>query len=177
MFEIILAAQSGDEQAMLKLIEDFTPLLKKYGKKLKRDDGFEELCASFISVVHKIPLSKMESSNPAVFISYFATAVKNEYIRLSKAEKNYEIRMADLPEESEQMLENQLVTEDVYQYDIGYLLNNSLLSPYQRDILYQHFCEDKPISKIAEEYGVSRQSINHTKKRALDILRKSLLLD
>lgn len=64
---------------MLKLIKDFTPLLKKYGKKLKRGDGFEELCASFISIVYKIPLSKMESSNPAVFISYLATAVKNEY--------------------------------------------------------------------------------------------------
>lgn len=54
----VLLAQSGDQDSMQDLIDQFTPLLKHYSRILYVEDSFNELVLSFIEIVHAIPLEQ-----------------------------------------------------------------------------------------------------------------------
>jgi DNA-directed RNA polymerase specialized sigma subunit len=48
---LLARAQQGDDEAMLELINRFQPLLKKYAKKLRYDDAYEDCLLFFIELV------------------------------------------------------------------------------------------------------------------------------
>ena len=41
--DLVKKAQGNDKEAMLKLIEQFVPLLRKYSRKLNYEDSYEEM--------------------------------------------------------------------------------------------------------------------------------------
>jgi RNA polymerase sigma factor (sigma-70 family) len=55
--------------------------------------------------------------------------------------------------------------------DINYLINSNLLTEKQRDQIQMYFFENKSLSEIGKEYGVTREAIRQSIKRALDHIR------
>ena len=78
----VLLAQSGDQDSMQDLIDQFKPLLKHYSRILYVEDSFNELVLSFIEIVHAIPLESLKDNNDGVIVKYISTSLKNAYISL-----------------------------------------------------------------------------------------------
>lgn len=57
----IVKSQKGDKDSTLKLIEKFTPLIKKYEYKLNYEDAYNDLIMDFIESIHNIHVEKMKS--------------------------------------------------------------------------------------------------------------------
>lgn len=51
LLEKVKEAQNGDDTAMEFLVEEFTPLIKKYSKLLNREDAFEDIRCDFIIII------------------------------------------------------------------------------------------------------------------------------
>jgi RNA polymerase sigma factor (sigma-70 family) len=54
---------------------------------------------------------------------------------------------------------------------IGDLLNNSILTDKQRAQIKMYYFDDKTLSEIGKEFGVSREAIRQSIKRGLDIIK------
>ena len=48
----IIQAKQGSQADMLSLLQQFQPILKKYGRKLWGEDGLEDMTAAFLQVIH-----------------------------------------------------------------------------------------------------------------------------
>ena len=54
---------------------------------------------------------------------------------------------------------------------IDLLLNNNLLSDKQKKQIHMYYFEDKTLSEIGQEFGVSREAIRQNIKRGLEIIK------
>ena len=89
----VLLAQSGDQDSMQDLIDQFTPLLKHYSRILYVEDSFNELVLSFIEIVHAIPLESLKNNNDGVIVKYIVTSLKNAYVaHVRKNKKEISLR-------------------------------------------------------------------------------------
>lgn len=43
LFDQIMSAQAGDKNTMMALVEQFFPIIRKYGRKLDPEDGTNEM--------------------------------------------------------------------------------------------------------------------------------------
>ena len=57
--DLVKKAQGNDKEAMLKLIEQFVPLLRKYSRKLNYEDSYEEMTLFFIELIKSFRLDKL----------------------------------------------------------------------------------------------------------------------
>lgn len=63
MYTLICLAKNGDEQAMIKLIKQFDPLLIKLSTKYSNridEDCYQELSVKFILAVNKFDLKRFK---------------------------------------------------------------------------------------------------------------------
>lgn len=56
---LLVRAQRGDEEAMLELIKRFQPLLRKYAKKLRYDDAYEDCRLFFIELIKSVDEARL----------------------------------------------------------------------------------------------------------------------
>lgn len=56
-------------------------------------------------------------------------------------------------------------------FSIDLLLNNNLLSDKQKKQIHMYYFEDKTLSEIGQEFGVSREAIRQNIKRGLEIIK------
>lgn len=61
--------------------------------------------------------------------------------------------------------------KDNLAFSINHLLNNNLLSEKQKKQIHMYYFEDKTLSEIGEEFGVSREAIRQNIKRGLEIIK------
>lgn len=52
LMDQIIQAKQGSQADMLSLLQQFQPILKKYGRKLWGEDGLEDMTAAFLQVIH-----------------------------------------------------------------------------------------------------------------------------
>lgn len=50
LMDQIIQAKQGSQADMLSLLQQFQPILKKYGRKLWGEDGLEDMTAAFTNV-------------------------------------------------------------------------------------------------------------------------------
>jgi RNA polymerase sigma factor (sigma-70 family) len=55
--------------------------------------------------------------------------------------------------------------------DISYLLNNDILSDKQKRQIQMYYLEDKTLSEIGKEFGVSREAVRQNIKRGLELIK------
>lgn len=144
---------------MMKIINKFNPLIKKYSRKLNYDGADTDLIITFIETVYKMPLT---NSNDSCIVNYINKSITNKYIFLSKV--NAQIK------HSEKALElyNLEDKNNIYIED-SILIRSSLdkLSNIEKKILIEEYIKDYAETKIAKELKVSRQAVNKTKNKAL----------
>ncbi|MBV1820964.1 RNA polymerase sigma factor [Clostridium cochlearium] len=170
LYCLVKHSQSKDDKAILRILDKFSPLIKKYSRKLNYDGADSDLTIALIEIINKIPISTNKNmTKEYILVSYIATSLVNKYIYLSKKHQSSTKLDVILNEEI-------LYSEPEGNLEDKILLNMSLdrLPKLQQKILKEYFYNDKSCLELARELNVSRQSINQTKNRALNNLKKYL---
>lgn len=173
-FLIYQYQNENDDDSLLLVLEQFTPLIKKYARKLSYDGAQTDLIIYFIELLKKIPLNK-QMKEDKYLLGYISTSIKNHYIKLNKS--YYKILT------NETKLNLDLTTPELiidnFQNDFienTIVLNLALskLSECQKKIIIDKFFNQKTDIEISKELNISRQAINKTKNKALNNMRNYL---
>lgn len=166
--EIIVIAQKGEESALLKLIEKFDPLLKKYANKLDDLDAYQNLRVDFIEFILNIDIENIRIPSEARIVNYISTSVYHIYIKQSIL-LNYSrkiLLLSDLSEAQNIKIEEQSAIKEKYiNSNLEYALNK--LTSNEKELIHLIFYKEQTIPEIAKLYGTSRQAINQKKIRIL----------
>lgn len=156
------------DMAVFPLVYDeFKNLIAFYAKKLCYEDAAADLNLFFIELLYAIDLSNFKADESIGIRRYIAVCLRNEYIVLSvKAEK---LKSFSFP-----LFETFNSYSD--DYDDKILLSQAFkaLSEKQKAILIDRYYYGYSIAEISKKMGVTRQTINDTKIRALCSLKKIL---
>lgn len=159
----IVNAQKNHEEALLSLVNDFVPLIKKYATKMNSEDAFADLRLEFIEIILGIDTERFANYVEPQILSYIKTSVYNSYIKLSKKKCDYEnntFPTEDIRDEIEKAHYDEY--ENIFLEDLKkYLTENEF------DVIYKHFFCGVTINDIASIKGVSRQAVNQVKTRAI----------
>ncbi|PWE85254.1 hypothetical protein LG34_17060 [Eubacterium ramulus] len=173
LYKIVVDAKNGDQDAKMKLINKFMPVIRKCSRKLYSEDAENEMILFILELIPKIPDNLLRPENDGKIVNYISISVKNHYsycIRKKMQEKD-KIPFSDLSEEQLHLLENELSTND----EMNKLIQDDLdisLSEKEYKVIVMFYFEQYSIAEIAEEFNVSRQAVNQMRCRAINKLRK-----
>lgn len=165
-------AKENDEKAIVKLIEHFYPLMKKYAMKLEYEDAYEDMVLWFIELIRSDKLALLQEE---VIVSYIHVSVTNYYNKkIGKIlERKKEVVFSDLSERYLYLLEVRTATKDNHslfeEWNLQEILNESECMILKLFLIDGYSC-----AEIARVSGKSRQAINQQKKRALKKLKEVL---
>ena len=168
--QICKCAQNGSEEAMLYVVKKFNPIIAKYAFMLNYEDNKADMMIFIRNLINKMQMEKFQGEGQIV--GYIVKSIKNEYMRLSllKSKKAQNEFLVDgLFDKQEPVCE----ADPMEETDLKMLMINLLaqrLTVKERTVLFKHFVEDKLISQIAMEEGISRQAVNQIKNVALQKL-------
>lgn len=168
LLDKIIKAQENHNKDLENIIEDFTPLIRKFASKLYYEDAFADLRLEFIEIILGINIDLFRNYEEGQILSYIKISMKNAYIKLSRKacidEMNvfYVEDVRDELEKSHYDNYENVFFEDVKKY----------LTPNEFDVIYKHFLCGLTISNIASAKGISRQAVNQLKSWAIKKLSK-----
>jgi RNA polymerase sigma factor (sigma-70 family) len=173
--DVIQAAQKGDENAMITLLNQFEPLINKYTRMvaLESEDARQELSLAFIQLVLNIKLSSFNIICNGTLVSYISKSMYHAYIVISKKQA----KSFDKASLCEHMHYNDLAYSTFDQYNnlfIGEI--EETLTKKEFFVICCHYFHGMTIDEIAKKIGISRQGVNKTKNRALEKLKESYKL-
>ncbi len=140
------------------IIDGFTDLIKYYAGKSPAEDMSSDLMLFLLELI---------SAGRAISRRYVAVAVRNEYIRLSKAEAAR--RSAEVPY-NEEMRGQEYNAENIID------MKNALrgLPEKQRKTLILHRVSGLTFEELAKKHGTTRQAQCRLEKRAAKNARRLL---
>ncbi|MFA9380585.1 MAG: sigma-70 family RNA polymerase sigma factor [Acetanaerobacterium sp.] len=177
LFESILKAQSGNEKELMRLVDQFYPLLKKYTKMLCYEDAYYDLRLKLIEVIKTIRLGNFSSKTDDHLLKYFKTVIEHHYLFLSQKQKAFQnlIPFSAVINENEQdestyFLDKLMSSWDEYP-QIDYDIFRSYLTQRETEVLYYFYLYHYPVKSIAKHYHISIPAVSQTKARAIKKLR------
>ena len=172
---LIEQAQNNDNDAMLEIIEAFSPLIAKYSSYMNYDEDFKsEMQLKLIEfILNEFKTENLRDKNNYVIVKYIQTVLHNHYILLSKANRKHNDNevsyehdiLVDLSDSNDSLQDN---TKDL-------LLHETLKSVLTDR---EYLCVDLIIlqgytaESVSDKLGISKQAVNQCKKRALKKLKK-----
>ncbi|MGE5627787.1 MAG: sigma-70 family RNA polymerase sigma factor [Solirubrobacterales bacterium] len=168
LYDLLIESTNNNEDALMKIIDKFMPLIKNYNRKLSYDGADSDLIIHLIKIVKKFVNKRhFDFTNDKLIVSYIAKSIKHEYIRLSKINckitKNETLLNEDiLSIPTDNNFENAIL--------INELLNR--LPKNQSSLLRQIYMDGYSETNLATKLNISRQAINKAKRKALDNLKK-----
>ena len=163
---------------MLTLINQFQPALYGYAKRAGYEDAQEDLTADFIEIVRDLNMSRLSSLDDGILVRYLTTCLRNKSRRrcgeyLKKI--GHEQLLCDCSEAQQWYLEtSNTVPPPEKELAFEEIVSDQRLTPLQRAILAALYQDGLSVSEFSQKAGVSRQSINQAKNRALKTLRKDM---
>lgn len=172
--EKIRLAKTGNEEAMMEILDICNPIVKKYTRLLNYDEDCKsELVLKVISLVkEEINLDKMENLSDGVMINYFSTALRNQYIAISVG--RCRIRDNEIAYDQDsfgEMLEGNPQTETGMEDSILFETMKTTLTEREKLCVQRIVLEGWTAESLAATLGISKQAVNQCKKRALEKLR------
>lgn len=168
--KIIQSKEQGYKNAILKLIKQFQPLIKKYSYLLYYEDSQSELTLTFIETLYKIPIDNPNFKQDQYIISYISKSIRNNYIYL--LQKRNQLYYYECPINLE-------IMGDLYQENVEdkLFINDLLLllTEREKEIINLKYFKEYSDIEISKKIGISRQAVNKTKNRALKKMRKKCL--
>ncbi|HVJ49840.1 sigma-70 family RNA polymerase sigma factor [Desulfitobacterium sp.] len=173
--DLIVQSQKCDSDATLTLIKKFDPLLKKYAYKLHYDDAYNDLLSDFIELLKNIRLDRMRDTTEGILVSYIYTSIRSSYIkRLIALKKLHNIISYSAISDSElYYTEAASATSDTY-FELELAGIDYVLTESEFNIVKMIYLLGYTVTETASIYGISRQAVNQTKKRALQKLGKGV---
>ena len=165
-------AQNNDQDAMLKLIQKFSPLLKKYGRKLVYEDAAEELVLDFIELMHSINLSQLNNHTDGALVNYISRAMYHCYV------KRIAVRIDATPDivslEELPMEQLKLLSVDPYEdSSVSFCFPAACLSTKEELVIRAVYDYGYTATSLARTLRVSKQNINQIKWCAIKKLQKT----
>lgn len=105
---LIIKAQGSDNEAMLELINKFSPLLKKYARRLNYEDAQNDLTLYFIQLIHGMNLEKMLCKENGSIINYISICIKNYHNK----------KIAEIVNLKKEIVHTSLSEEQLYYVDV-----------------------------------------------------------
>lgn len=175
IYEKIVSAQSGNEPAMLELIEQFSPLLKKYAHLLQTEDSLDELTVDFIELIMAVKLTSLRSHNDGALVNYIKKTMRYKYISRSKRrQQEAEILHWDDFEEAVQRKHEPRCPLFTSEAEFLQGIPAKILSSSELSIIAMIYLEGYSAAEIARAKGITRQAVNQIKRRALKKLHKAI---
>lgn len=176
--DTIRNAQSGNNDEMLALIKQFQPALCGYAKHAGYEDAYEDLVADFIEIIRDLNLSHLSSLDDGVLVRYLTICLRNksrrrcgEYLKKT----DHEQLLCDCSEAQQWYFEtSNAVPSPEKELAFENIVSDQRLTPLQRAILAALYQDGLSVSEFSKKAGVSRQSINQAKNRALKTLRNDM---
>ena len=171
LWRLIELSQAGDSECTLQLVSQFSPLLKKYSRRLRVEDSYEILQSCLLELIARMDIKRLSCCTNGVIIKYIEKTLLHQYIALSRdARKITTVLTEDLSEHDFFEYDLRFSNKDEY---ISLLLRDmqSVLSPTEYRILFSLFIKQYSVSETALQLNVTRQSVNQTKNRALRKLK------
>ena len=177
IIEKIKLAKSGDDAAMMEIIEQFSPIIEKYTRLMSsNEDCRSDLVLKLIALVkNEIDPDKMRNIGDGAVVNYIVRALYHQYINFSKdycrKRNNETIYDQDVLDES---LEDDL-------YNSGDMYSGLMMETFRSKLTEREYMcvrlivlEGWTAEEVADYYAVTKQAINQCKKRALMKLKKIL---
>ena len=185
---LIKAAQNGDEDSLIELINRFEPLLKKYASKCIgfSDDAHSELQLAFIILIlDDMKNGHFSFSNERGVKKYIQKSIQHAYITLSK---NHEQIICELPFSCFGTLDDPVEFENqVYEYDDYFPieLENILRTLVEKkDLTLKEaltvklvYCEDCLVKDVAKRFGLSPSAVSQIKTNAIKKLKLRIAME
>lgn len=168
MLKEIIKYKKGENDALIKILEVFKPIIKKYSNLLEKEDTEQDLNIHIINVIKKIDINNKDFENDKIIISYISKSIRNEYIRLSK-NKSKIIN-------NEKGLDYNLETEcfDFF-YEIELINLLEVLTEKEAYIIKLIYIDLFSVKEVSDYMKISRQAVNQTKNKALKKLKRYLI--
>lgn len=174
--KLIEAAKDGNQSAMLKIIEKFRPILRKYTRlENYSEDVHSELVLNLIELIHTINLKQLNCTNDYALINYISTALYHSYIRIVKQKST--ITQHEQQTDDVSIFEQASLSPGLPSFTNDIVLKDFLvtsLTPREYFCVNSIILQGDTASNVASKLGVSRQAVNQAKKRAMDKLNKLL---
>ena len=153
---IIKRCQNGDKAAFDILIRSFYPYVSKYLLKLTQDETLTEDLTQdvFLKVIRKIEYYKTDSK--ASFATYIITIAKNTFIDYTRRNKIAFSELSDIEMQSEDNIENTVLTSMQYSEIIAYLDD---LPPNQAAVIRLKYIDDYTLKEIESITGVPAKTV------------------
>ncbi|KAF5065281.1 sigma-70 family RNA polymerase sigma factor [Oscillibacter sp.] len=177
LIDQILEAQSGNESEFLALINRFQGLFSKYGKKLGYEDAKDDLMADFIELIVTCDFKKLNNSSDGAIVNYIVLSCRRHYLhRLNNLIDHSVscIATEDLSPAQKKEIDQKTAYWDII--PIAESVPKKALTKKEYQILLAIYETGLSATDIAAQVGVSRQNVNQIKKRAIDKLRKHLII-
>lgn len=171
--QMIERSQHGDKESTMKLVERFSPLLRKYARKADVEDSFEELQCRFLELLADIDIQKLNCRTDSVIIKYVNQTLFHQYIAISKKSKTPLCTyIDDLSDYNPFEYDLRLSEADEYRSLLLIDMQNVLTSVEYRTLISLYILQYS-VSETSNKLGISRQAVNQTKHRALKKLNNA----
>ena len=169
-------AKENKADAFENLLNEFSPLFKKYAFYLEYDDAFYDIQLDFIELILKINIYDFWNKPGQYILSYIKKSMYHAYIKESKKAEEYRCAQVDLRgamEDPEAFMDTLNPTHDEYTALLITDLKKSL-SDKEFQVIYNHYFLQYSISEISIKIHISRQTVNKVKMTALKKLKKEV---
>lgn len=163
ILSLIEKSQYNNPDARTRLLEQMSPLVRKYAAKihfLEREDALQELYIALLETLPYLDIHKGEDK----CLSYMKTAVVNRYYSLCKT--HLSVPKSEGLESCAYMLEAPPAIDDTY-YAIDSYIKSLPTQSLKRKILSKCFYDEKTDREIGAELNVSRQYVNRIKRQLI----------
>ena len=167
---LIIKVQSGDKDAMLYIIEKFSPLIKHYARSISVEDAFEELELALLNIVSRLHTDALAIDNEYTILSYLKKSIRNHSFDLQKKNQSNKFIL-----DAHYIRKQHNITslaDDFHDYYscIFWSEVEGVVTQQEYRILLLYFVYQFKCSEIAFNLNISRQAVNSSKKRAIQKL-------
>ena len=176
LYELILSDQNGNEESVNVLIGHFSKLLEGSAYHVNVEDAYNDLLLAFLELVYRHDFTSMANKSDGAITNYFACAIHREAVRIKKrfcVRRDNEQHILDLGDRDSIDFERKCSVSDVY-HELDFTELERHLTPKEYDVICKIFRDGLPVTRVAEQYGQTRQAIHGVKKKALKKIEKLL---
>lgn len=165
----IRSSQNGDQQAVLNLINKFSPALKKYARKLETEDAYYDLQVEFLDLILHLDCKKLRETGDGAMVQYLSHSIYHAYVKLLRQLIDNKMPSISTDDLTDSILYQNYCTTSLKDFTLD--IPSTLLTPLEADAFFQISILGYSAAELARKKGVSRQNINQAKKRAILKLR------
>lgn len=156
------------------LMEQFSPLIKKYVKLLYKDEK-EDAQAELVAALWEAVCNIVYYDDDGQIVNYLTKALRNRFLELYRASRKYHDNTSEIGE----IELNKIVSFDNTYDDLltlGDLANiRDKLNSRKKVIFDLIFYEGRSDTEVASELGISRQYVHRVKRSMNEIIKQKVL--